>query len=87
MCLERSSSTDPTRSDANSFASLREIDIKPLLSTLDEDEEEVRAVISHKRTMLALAELQRKMEDAISAGDFDLATYLDLRLNAEGKID
>ena len=65
-------------------ASLREIDLGPLFSTLDEPEDEVRSAASEQRTILALVELRRKIEEAISARDFDkAATYLDLRLSVE----
>ncbi len=65
-------------------ASLREIDIRPLFSTLDADEAEVRATASEHRTALALGELRRKTEAAVSDGDFDTAAqWLDLRLSVE----
>ena len=65
-------------------ATLRPVDLAPLLSTLDEDEDEVRFTASQQRTLLALAELRRKMEEAVSAGEIDLAAqWLDLRLSVE----
>lgn len=68
--------------------SLREIDLEPLLTALDEDEEVVRAEASEQRRVLAVIELQAKMEQAIREGDIDAAAaYLDLRLNATGEIE
>src|SRR4051794_38577368 len=54
--------------------SLTDVDLGPLLSTFEFDEDEVRADAAQQRTALALIELQRKIEDAIRAGDIDLAT-------------
>jgi hypothetical protein len=65
--------------------SLKDIDLAPLLSTFEFSEDEVRADASHHRAVLAL---QAQIEDAIRAGDIDLAaTLLDLKMNAEGEID
>ena len=70
------------------LASLRDIDLGPLLTTFEEDEGEVREWASHHRTALAVIELQAKIEQAIRDGDFDhAATLLDLKLNAEGEIE
>jgi len=69
-------------------ASLRDVDLAPLLSTFEVSEEEVRADASRHRTALAVIELQAQIEQAILDRDFDLAaTLLDLKLNAEGEID
>ena len=44
----------------------------------------MRFTASQQRTLLALAELRRKMEEVVSAGEIDLAAqWLDLRLSVE----
>lgn len=67
---------------------LRDVDLGPLLSTFEVSEEEVSADASRHRVALAVIELQRKMEEAIRAGDIDLAARcLDLKLDAESRSD
>ena len=67
-------------------ASLRPVDIAPLLSTLDEDEDYVRATafLTTPGAGDGPDQLQKKMQAALEAGDTDLAAqWLDLRLSVE----
>jgi hypothetical protein len=65
-------------------ASLREIDLIPLASTLDEPEDEVRAFARRMRIELAKEELHRMSEEAVAAGDYDTgAKWLELALSLD----
>ena len=48
-----------------------------------EGKDEVRFAASQQRTLLALAELRRKMEEVVSAGEIDLAAVARAPLSVE----